>query len=410
MPDATGRLDWLLRFDARTEAQYEAETGPERIVTLRRLTLLGMVFYNIYNFTSIVLMPDIFELSAAARLLVVTPVSVMLAWLFTHVRPATRELLALNGLTGAVAMPMLLFWLTTAPLGVYTFGESILIVVYGNLLLALRFRHALVFTAVVFLGAGLAVATKPGLDPQLCSALIVQYGTGCAFSLYANYRMERQRCREYLRVSAARSASEAAEAARRRYQDLSDTDALTGLPNRRVLDETARAWFAEARPAALLMIDVDHFKAFNDTLGHPEGDACLRRVAALFTTFVPEPGTMPAIQAARFGGEEFAFVLRDAGAPEAVRFAAALVRAVAALGIAHPGRPDGLGVVTVSIGIALKEAGTVGTREALFAQADRALYQAKRRGRNGYVLAEGDGVVAAIPSVSVVARSAWEPV
>ncbi|AWN47288.1 GGDEF domain-containing protein [Methylobacterium terrae] len=401
-PDRTGRLDWLLRFDSRTEAEYEAEHGRERGAALRQIILIGLIFYNAYNFTGMMLMPDIAELSVVAHLLVVTPASALLAWLVVHLGSNLREMLILSAMIAVVAAPLFLFWLTAAPLGAYTFHESVLAIVYGNLLLALRFRHALVFTGVVFLLAVLAAATKAGLDPELRSALLVQYGTGCTFSLYANYRMERQRCREYLRVQAAQSASEAAEAARRRYQDLSGTDPLTGLPNRRLLDERVEDWVSADRALALMMIDVDHFKPFNDTLGHPEGDACLRRVAAVFSGVA----TGPDILAARFGGEEFTVVVRDAGAPEAVRFAAGLVRAVAALGIAHPGRPDGLGVVTVSVGIALKTAGAARDRDALFAEADQALYRAKRRGRNGHARAEGDGAIAAIPSMGGIARSA----
>ncbi|SEO83286.1 diguanylate cyclase (GGDEF) domain-containing protein [Methylobacterium sp. ap11] len=405
-PDTLGRLDRLLRLHPRTEARYEAEHGPQRVAGLRQLILVGLIFYNVYNFTSVWLMPDILDLSVAMRLLVVTPGSLALAWMLSRVGPAAREGLVLGGMIGSMALPMLLFWLTTAPLGVFTFGESILVVIYGNLLLALRFRHALVFTAVAFLCATLAVFTKAGLDPDLRYALPVQYATGCAFSLYANFRMERQRCRDYRRTLKALLASEAAEAARQRFQGLSHTDPLTGLPNRRLLDETVAAWFAEDRAVALLMIDVDHFKPFNDALGHPEGDACLRRVAALFETFVPDPGFPdPDVLAARFGGEEFAFVVRDAGAPEAARLAAALVSAVENLGISHPARPDGVGVVTISVGVALEPAGLPragDARDALFEEADRALYRAKHRGRNGYALADGCAGVA----VSLGARPA----
>ncbi|AWN54295.1 GGDEF domain-containing protein [Methylobacterium sp. 17Sr1-1] len=394
-------LDWLLRFDPCVEARHEAEHGRDRAAGLPQIILVGMVIYNVYNFTSFSLTPDIAELSVMARLLVVTPMALAIAWLVVRVGPVLREGLILGGMIGGVVAPILLFWLTRAPLGNHTFVEPVLVIIYGNVLLAMRFRHALAFSAVASACAILAAHTKVGLDPILRDAFCVQFETACLFSLYANYRMEERRCREYLRTLAAQDASMAAETARRRYQGLSSTDALTGLPNRRALDETAEAWLAEERPAALMMIDVDHFKAFNDTLGHPEGDACLRRIATLFATFVPGPN----ILAARFGGEEFAFVVRDAGAPEVVRLAAALVRAVEALHIVHPGRPDGHGVVTVSVGIALKEAGVACTREALLAKADQALYRAKRLGRNRHALAEHNSV-AAIPSVSVIVKSA----
>ncbi len=386
------RLDLLLRFDPHTEALYEAEYGGERRIALRQIILIGLIFYNMYNFTGLILMPDISGLSVIGHLLVVTPLSAVLAWLIPYVGPTLREALILNAMIGVVAIPLFLFWLTSAPLGAYTFAESILAIVYGNLLLALRFRHALVFTVVVFCGAMLAVATKAGLDPDLCIALPLQYGTGCVFSLYANYRMERQRCTAYLQTLAARSASETAEAARRRYQGLSHTDALTGLPNRRLLDEHAEAWFAGPDAVALMMIDIDHFKLFNDTLGHPAGDACLRQVAALFAACA----TGSDILAARFGGEEFAFVVRKAGGLETARLAATLIQAVEELGITHPGRADGIVSVTISVGITFKAAGIARDRDVMFQEADQALYEAKRLGRNRYALAEGGGAVAVV--------------
>ncbi|UHC15949.1 GGDEF domain-containing protein [Methylobacterium currus] len=404
-PDLTGRLDRLLRFDDFVEARHEAEHGRDRVAGLLRLIPVGMIIYNVYNLTSFSLTPDIAGLSIMIRLLIVTPMALVIAGLIAHVGPTAREALVLAGMMVGVAGPILFFWLTQAPLGNYTFAESILVVIYGNVLIAMRFRHALAFSIVAFACAVLAVYTKAGLDPTLREVFCLQFATACAFSLYANFRMEELRCREYLRTLAAQLASEAAEEARRLYQGLSGTDALTGLPNRRVLDETAEAWFAEERPAALMMIDVDHFKPFNDTLGHPAGDACLRRVAAVLATFVQGPGTLPDILAARFGGEEFAFIVRDVGAPEAVRLGAALVRAVEALGIGHPGRPDGHGVVTVSVGIALKGAGAACDREALFASADTALYRAKRLGRNGYALAE-DRTGTAPPWVAAISTSA----
>ncbi|MCF4125824.1 GGDEF domain-containing protein [Methylobacterium sp. SyP6R] len=405
-PDETGRLDGLLRFDPHTDARYEAEHGRERAVALCQIVLFGVAIYNVDNLTNLWLTPDLFALSVVCHLLVITPVSLVLAWLIRRVGPARREGLALLGMIGAAAVPILLFWLTTAPLGSYTFHTSVLAIVFGNMLLALRFRHALAFTGLAFVGAMLALATKSGLDPNLRLGLSVQFVTGGTFALYANYRMERQRCREYLRTLAARTASEAAESERERYQSLSHTDALTGLPNRRALDERVQDWLGDERAVALMMIDIDHFKPFNDTLGHPEGDACLRRVAALFATFVPETGMWPEILAARFGGEEFTVVLRDAGAPEAARCAAALVRAVEALAIPHPGRPDGTGVVTVSIGVALKDVGAARSRPALFTAADQALYRAKSRGRNGYALAEGGDPVGTRPSTTAVAKVA----
>ncbi|NEU13152.1 GGDEF domain-containing protein [Methylobacterium sp. BTF04] len=128
------------------------------------------------------------------------------------------------------------------------------------------------------------------------------------------------------------------------------------------------------------MIDVDHFKLFNDALGHPAGDDCLRAIAAALSGATR--GTDHFV--ARFGGEEFTLVARNLDGLGGARLANTLVTAVEALGIPHPSRPDGSGVITISVGIALG----AGKRETLFRAADAALYAAKRRGRNRYMFAD----------------------
>jgi len=217
----------------------------------------------------------------------------------------------------AYLIPVFLFWLTDAPLGAFTFGEFSLTLIFGNMLLPLRFRHAVMFTAAAFVITGAAILAKSDLEATLRFAFAVQLMTACVFSLYANYRIERRRCEDYLSELGARLEAEAAEAARKQFQDLSRTDTLTGLPNRRFLDERMKDWFADDRPAAVMMIDIDHFKLFNDMLGHPAGDDCLRSVGAVFAAVASGADLI----CARFGGEEFTLAVRDAGELEAARLA-----------------------------------------------------------------------------------------
>ncbi|KQT88865.1 hypothetical protein ASG59_14895 [Methylobacterium sp. Leaf466] len=371
-------LDRWLRFEPKLEERYEAEHGAERVASLRHAIYVGLILYNAYNLTSIVLLPDILWLSVTARVFLVTPVSLGLAWLLGRVSPAQREWLVLNGIVNAFVLPVFLFWLTAAPLGNYTFGEFSLTLVFGNMLLALRFRHAAMFTVAAFAVVVVALAAKADLDPALRAAFVVQIATACIFSLYANYRIERRRCLDYLRTVRAVLKAEQADANRQKFQDLSRTDALTGLPNRRFLDERLGEWFADHRPAALMMIDIDHFKLFNDALGHPRGDECLLSVGTVIASAADGPDRV----CARYGGEEFTLVVRDVTEIEALRIADGLVQAIAALGIAHPGRRDGARFVTASIGVAVKPAGGSASQGDVIAQADRALYDAKRQGRN----------------------------
>lgn len=380
--EAIKALDRWLRFAPEIRARYDREQDAARVVALRNAIHVGVALYNAYNLTSIVLLPDIVWLSVGLRVLLVTPTSLALAWSIGRFSPDRREQLVLGALVCAYLIPVFLFWLTDSPLGAFTFGEFSLTLIFGNMLLPLRFRHAVMFTCVAFAVTSAAILAKSDLEATLRFAFAVQLATACLFSLYANYRIERRRCEDYLSRLGARLEAEAAEAARKQFQDLSRTDMLTGLPNRRLLDERMKDWFADDRPAAVLMIDIDHFKLFNDMLGHPAGDDCLRCVGAVFAAMA----TGPDLVCARFGGEEFTLAIRDAGELEAARLARGLVQAIESLAIAHPGRADGVGVVTVSVGVAFKPHGKAVSWADVFADADRALYQAKRRGRNCFVL------------------------
>jgi diguanylate cyclase (GGDEF)-like protein len=129
--------------------------------------------------------------------------------------------------------------------------------------------------------------------------------------------------------------------------------------------------------------DVDHFKAYNDAYGHPAGDACLRAVADVLR----QAAAAHAGIAARLGGEEFALLLPGRDAARAHALAEAMRRAMEGLAIPHRGAPDG-GVVTVSFGVAATTVDASPGPQALLAEADRALYQAKGRGRNCVVVAD----------------------
>ncbi|KFN42457.1 GGDEF domain-containing protein [Arenimonas oryziterrae] len=168
-------------------------------------------------------------------------------------------------------------------------------------------------------------------------------------------------------------------------EDLSQNDSLTGVGNRRSFD----GWIAQAiddaavthTSLALLLIDIDHFKAFNDGYGHLAGDACLQQVAGLLA-YVLEDGDA---LLARYGGEEFVVILAGAGVEEAARLAERLRLAVEARDIAH--RHVGAGRVTISVGVAGCVPAPGATADALIAPADAALYQAKHAGRNRVAIA-----------------------
>lgn len=157
-------------------------------------------------------------------------------------------------------------------------------------------------------------------------------------------------------------------------------DALTGLHNRRAFDEALgealRRSRRSASPVSLILTDVDHFKPYNDTLGHCAGDDCLARIGALLNAAVHRAGDM----AARYGGEEFALILPDCPLDAAMDRAEALRCGVMAAALPHPSSPTS-DHITISLGVAEFPANG-GDPAALVAAADAALYEAKKAGRN----------------------------
>jgi diguanylate cyclase (GGDEF)-like protein len=162
--------------------------------------------------------------------------------------------------------------------------------------------------------------------------------------------------------------------------ELAEHDALTGLKNRRVFDEQLeRLWqqaVEDVRTVAILLLDVDHFKTYNDVYGHQAGDHALRLVAQTLQTFVS--GTQDVL--ARYGGEEFAVILYDIDGPRAEALADRMRRAVSELAIQHYGSPAA--AVTISAGVAVIEPSRERRARGALQLADQALYEAKMRGRN----------------------------
>jgi diguanylate cyclase (GGDEF)-like protein len=165
--------------------------------------------------------------------------------------------------------------------------------------------------------------------------------------------------------------------------DLATVDPLTCLYNRRCMDESLEREVARAHrkqaPLAVIMIDIDHFKRFNDSFGHAAGDAVLRATGALMKQHIRGASDV----VCRYGGEEFLIVMPEAGLGIARERAEALRMAMGALKLSHGGKA--LGRLTISLGLSmLPQNGT--SVAALVSAADAALYEAKKRGRDRLVV------------------------
>ena len=168
--------------------------------------------------------------------------------------------------------------------------------------------------------------------------------------------------------------------------ELSSTDGLTGINNRRGFDAALESeWRRAARNGytlALAMLDVDHFKAYNDHYGHQAGDQCLRAVADLIASH----GRRTSDLVARYGGEEFVLLAAATDADKAMAIARGICEELAQLALPHAKSP--YGVVTISIGVATALPDESGNWTSLIEKSDRALYRAKQDGRNRAHLAE----------------------
>ncbi len=181
-------------------------------------------------------------------------------------------------------------------------------------------------------------------------------------------------------VTASRRAELELEKANAELASLVRKDSLTGLANRRCFDEVLQKAWGEALeggwPLAVLMIDVDHFKQFNDCYGHQRGDLCLRDVAVAIISGLFHPDDL----AARYGGEEFAVILPRTSTDNAAQVAERIRRAVHDLGRPHVAAP--LGRLTISVGVAAAWPVLHGDPLAVVRAADEALYTSKHEGRN----------------------------
>ncbi|MCQ4306790.1 GGDEF domain-containing protein [Pseudomonas stutzeri] len=168
-------------------------------------------------------------------------------------------------------------------------------------------------------------------------------------------------------------------------------DAMTGLANRRSFDSALPQTLLQARrerkPLALLLLDLDNFKDYNDSLGHPAGDALIREFGTLLVGFSRRPLDL----AARVGGEEFALLLLDCDAQSAQAIAGQILQKLEERALPHPASVHGAHV-TSSIGVAVLQPEQ--TPEQLYHAADKALYEAKLAGKNRYAMSAGQSTEA----------------
>ena len=266
------------------------------------------------------------------------------------------------------------------------FGVSCIMItaMFAGIVMRLRYQFTLPTLAAMFVAGVWSLGHSAGLRASETIIGDSMLAVGIAIIAVASISLEREERNSYLIALQHNLQAEELAWANQALQDLSNIDILTHLPNRRALDErVALLWQSCAErnePLSAVVIDVDHFKQFNDTHGHLFGDEILRHIGALLTKALRSDEDM----AARFGGEEFVLVLPGA-MPQTAMEVAENVRHLVETTVA-PSYPlpsgQSMAPIAVSCGVSTLQPGDVLLWNDLIAAADEALYLAKRSGRN----------------------------
>ena len=361
---------WL-KFDGAIEEEFQAFYTEGHLLRVRLAAYLIIVLFAAFVAIDILTLPaNVSHWTARIRYGIIIPVFVGL--LYVSYRPSLRGYLG-----RAVYVAALVGGLgTTAVIGVaYRLGTQIpyegilLVALFIYLIACLQWWRALIANMVTLV-AFIAMEVLYQRDPQARLYQIIFMCAANAVGAYGGYFLEHSARTMFLITNL--------------LNELAELDGLTGLSNRRTLnihlDRIWRQAVRDKQAVAIAMIDVDHFKKYNDRYGHAQGDAALRAVADVIAHHARRPLDITA----RYGGEEFAVVWFHPSAAELPRMAEVMTKAVAALGMTHA--DSEFGKVTISVGVALMTPQAAQSSAELLKAADAALYEAKHLGRNRVVV------------------------
>ena len=370
-----------LRFAPAVEARFEADTGARRCLRLAAAILIGMIIHLLSLRPNALLLADVFTLALVIKVGIITPLFVLCLFALTgNPRPWLRESMVMAIPIAVMAGQMYLVCESSSSLAAYAHYPALVNIVFANLIVRARFFYACTASTVSLVIYAVSVAQLDSLPSEARTSAIVVLAVGVVCTLYANFYLERDERSAYVIALREGLRSGMLDNANRELSRISNLDAMTGLANRRGFDRRLDATWIAAQAAgqslAVLMLDVDHFKRFNDRYGHQAGDVCLKRIAESLRAQLRGGDAL----VARFGGEEFIAVLPGADLLAGTRAAERVRRAIEACAIRH--ELASTGVVTASIGVAATVAAPGGSAKEIIAGADAALYEAKRHGRN----------------------------
>ncbi|MGC4061153.1 MAG: GGDEF domain-containing protein [Aquabacterium sp.] len=373
-----------LRFPSALERLYRRGRSNQRRKQLAVASVVGLIIYNGFVFANKAMFPDIGEDVLLVQLWLSIFMMILTITCFLMRMPlAWRESLYCLG-TSVVAFISTWVLAHSQQTSALSFAVSLaLIPMFSGVGARQPFWFTCATALITCVGAAWLLTPHDALQRLVYIDSLFVIVNLTVYSLILAYTLEHSQRKEWLLAQLDARQRQALEAATQRLQQLSAVDPLTGICNRRQFEhDLNRIWqesLLDERPVAMLIVDVDHFKPYNDGYGHPQGDACLQQVADILTRAAHAGKGL----AARMGGEEFGILLPGANVDAAVALGERLCEAVRAAHIAHS--YSGAGIVTISVGVASIRPDAGVDRISLFATADKALYEAKRMGRDRVV-------------------------
>lgn len=376
-----------LAFDRELERRYETDTQRQRLQFLTSTGICGAIIYNLFLISDWLALKDVFAYVAMGRLLLITPMIVVI--LLLAKRLTSRRALETVSATATVLsslMPLVVMIYSDSPYRLHYQLGMLLLMVYCTMIQQLPLRFAAAAMACMLVIQLVTTHIAGFMDPVTWRANAFLYGSTVVLLLMASYFLERGSRLSYLYALRGRLLEV-------QLTEMARTDPLTQLFNRRHQGEVmAQVWqAASAEPTCVtaILIDIDHFKLYNDSYGHLQGDSCLKQISATIKRLSAQANAMPF----RFGGEEMLVLLTGADGQQARQLGQDLCTAVSDLRLEHPALGQGAHV-TISVGIAMGIAPYV-SAHTLIGAADQALYAAKNAGRNCLRQAPFEGSAAA---------------
>lgn len=373
-----------LSFPRAQEKAYRAHNAGWRRTHLAVMSVVGILIYVLYLYANRAMFSDV-QHSVLPWFVGISVGTLMLA-LVNHFSPV--PLLWREGFfsLGNALMGILTAWLLSQSEQLTALAFSVclaLIPMFSGVAARQPFWFTCVPALITCVAAGVFLRPADATQNLVFADSLTMIVTNTVFTLMLSYTLEHGARKAWLLSHIERLQAEALQAATAHLHELSMLDPLTGICNRRQFEEDLqRIWgegVRDGRAMAMLIIDVDFFKRYNDGYGHPEGDRCLKQVA----TAIAQTAQAGKGLAARLGGEEFGILLPGADATQAVYLGEQVCAAVRQMGLAHRfSQVAGLSTVSVSVGVASVKASRGVHRRSLFALADEALYLAKKDGRN----------------------------